>query len=360
MEGRHSGVEEYTLKIIDAMTKVAPRHSYHLFANSYKQAPLPQFAANVVVHRLRYPNKIFNLVQLLSSRPRWDRLVGADVFFVPNSRLTPLSPVMPLVTTVHDLSFERFPEFLDTRRRVWHRLMRPRLLLKNSDAIIAVSEHTKQDIIDLYGIDPAKITTVYSGISAPAENTRPARIYEVRKKLGLPDKYVLYFGALEPRKNIPCIIQAFEAIADRIPQDLVIAGESGWKTKLLNRAINDSSRKDRIKLIGFVNESDKAALYAAADFFVYPSFYEGFGFPPLEALAGGTPVITSFNSALPEVVGEWANLIDPYNPSQLAAVMLELAHENKRVPAQVQKTVRDKYSWDETARQTIKVIEGIS
>lgn len=368
MEGRHSGVEEYTTQIIRAMARVAPRHTYHLFYNSAREVTLPKFASNVVEHAFRYPNKFFNTAQWLTGYPRWDRLVHPergrrkmDVFFVPNPRLMPLSAPTPLVVVAHDLSFERFPEFLNLRRRAWHAMMRPRLLMQNADHVIAVSEHTKHDLMSLYDMKPDTISVIHSGIAQENKTARSVlAIQRMRQQYHLPERFVLYVGRLEPRKNIPGIIRAYSAVANRVPHHLVIAGEAGWREQGITDAIEESRFRERIHLIGFVAQSDKPALYAAADLFVYPSFYEGFGFPPLESLVAGTPVVTSFNSALPEVVGKWATLIDPYNTAQIAAVIQELLTQPERVPPLVQQEIRQTYSWDTAARQTIKVLESVA
>lgn len=361
MEGRHSGVEEYTIQIIDALSRVAASHTYHLFYNSSRQIVLPKFRENVVVHSFRYPNKLFNTSQLLFSRPRWDAMlpVKPDVVFVPNPRLAPLSYGVPLVTTVHDLAFERFPEFLTARRRMWHAAIRPRLLMQNSDAIIAVSQHTKEDVVRMYGISEEKINVVYSGISHSFDSVTPLDVQRLKHSLNLPEKYVLFIGTREPRKNIRGVIEAYNAIAHNVPHHLVIAGEQGWKTDDLTVTIATSAYADRIHAIGFVDEPDKAALYAAADLFVYPSFYEGFGFPPLEAMLTGTPAIVSFNSSLPEVVGQWATMIDPYNTPQLASVLQEMLTVPTRVPQAHRNAIRGQYSWDRAAKQTVEILEAV-
>ena len=156
------------------------------------------------------------------------------------------------------------------------------------------------------------------------------------------------------------MIDAYTAIAHTVPHHLVIAGERGWKTAQLAKSIASSAYADRIHSMGFVDEAEKSALYAAADLFVYPSFYEGFGFPPLEAMIAGTPAVVSFNSSLPEVVGEWATMIDPYNTPQLASVLQEMLLTPTRVPESVRAAIREKYSWEKAAQQTVKVLENVA
>jgi glycosyltransferase involved in cell wall biosynthesis len=358
MEGRHSGVEEYTTQIIRRMVQAAPQHHFRLFYNAAKRITLPSFPDTVSVHGLRYPNKLFNLAQFTLGQPTWDRFVPADCYFVPNFRLVPLRAGVPLVTCVHDLSFERWPEFFSWRRRLWHRLMRPRALLHRSDRIIAVSEATRADIVELYAIPADKISVVYSGVRVPGEAPDEKAAAAVRQTYRLPEKFVLHLATLEPRKNVDSLIRAFDAIADSVPHDLVVAGARGWLSGALDRAYEGARHKDRIHFPGFIAEEDKMTLYAAADLFVYPSLYEGFGFPPLEALSAGTPVITSYNSSLPEVVGEWAVLINPYDVGELALTMKELLQDPPEVAAEDQARLRQKYSWERAAQETLAIIES--
>lgn len=359
MEGRRTGVEEYTIRIITAMRQTAPQHAYRLFYNAATSVALPPPLASFEQIGLRYPNKFFNASQALLNWPKWDRLVAADCFFVPSFRLVPVSVSMPVVTTVHDLSFERFPEFFSRKRRLWHTAMRPRQLMANSDQLIAVSATTAHDLESLYGVAPSKIAVIHSGLTPLDVSARNSITY-VRGHYRLPPHYLLFFGTLEPRKNIVSIIQAFSAVAARIPHDLVIAGSPGWLMRALEAAIAASKARERIHLIGFVEEIDKWSLYAGADLFVYPSFYEGFGFPPLEALVSGTPVVTSNNSSLPEIVGKWATLVDPYNVGELAHVILELLQQPVRVSPDVQHAIQQEYSWVRAATATLRVIESVT
>ncbi|OGY42262.1 MAG: hypothetical protein A3G57_01090 [Candidatus Andersenbacteria bacterium RIFCSPLOWO2_12_FULL_45_8] len=255
MEGRHSGVEEYAIKIIRAMMKQAPNNEWVLFYNSWRNIMLPDFGSAVKVVAFCYPNKIFNLWQYVINQPRWDKMIQRKiglkpaVIFVPNARLIPLVDT-PYVVTAHDLSYEMFPEFYSWRRRLWHKLMRPRQLLKSAVQVIAVSQATKDDLVRLYDIKPEKVTVVYSGIGNGAEKSFSEKMASQIEKLidrrsginnnldGLPDRFILYLGTLEPRKNIVSIIEAFTAIAPDVPHHLVIAGESGWLGGNIKRAVS--------------------------------------------------------------------------------------------------------------------------
>lgn len=375
MEEQFSGVGQYALQLTRAMLQVAPEHEYHGFYNSWSPISLPSLGEHIQLHMFRYPNKFFNLSQWAVAWPKWDRLLPQmDVFFVPSLRLVPLSQGVPMVSVVHDLSFEHFPELFNSRRRVWHSMMRPKRLAENSDAIIAVSEHTKQDVVNLYGVAEKRVQVVYSGVattgpvslSPPPGARRKPSVQRAggpqlaTRLVGLPEKFILYLGTLEPRKNVDSLVRAFDAIADSVEQDLVIAGGAGWSTGELEKAIREATHNKRIHLLGFVKEEDKSALYEAADVFVYPSLYEGFGFPPLEALMAGTPVITSFNSALPEVVGEYVTLIDPYDTAELALVLKELLHDLPVVSEETKAAISQKYSWERAAKETLGVLTAVA
>lgn len=357
MDDRYSGVQEYALNITKSMLALPSDHEFVLFYNSAREVSLPTFEGNVEYVGHRYPNKLFNAAQWISGMPRWDWLLpDVDCVFVPGLRLVPLSGEIPLVTTVHDLSFEQFPELLTWWRKRWHSMMRPYDLLSRSSCLIAVSEHTASDIGRLYGISSDKVNVIYSGVPGEWVVSEEAK-KQARERYNLPESFVLFLGTLEPRKNVASIVRAFSAIAEDVDQDLVLAGGSGWLSDELDDAIAESDVSDRIVLPGFIDEKDKAAVYALADLFVYPSLYEGFGFPPLESLLSGTPVITSHNSSLPEVVGQWATMIDPYNVSELAVVMKELLHDLPVVSSMVSEEIHRRFSWRRAAEQTLSLLE---
>jgi glycosyltransferase involved in cell wall biosynthesis len=357
LEGRRGGVAQYAATLIEHVLRVAPHHKYRLFYNTWHRTPeLPRFSGALEVWPFRYPNKLFNMSQWAAGAPRWDQLVPADCFFVPSFRLLPLSPTVPLVTTVHDLSFVHFPEFFSWRRRLWHRMMRPEQLLTRSTHLIAVSQATARDMQQVYGIAAGSITTIYSGVEKPTPVTTGEQ-QRVRQRYNLPAAFILSVGTLEPRKNNVSIIRAFEALAGRYAHDLVIVGGRGWLTHELERAWKTSPVASRIHLLGFIDAADKEALYAQAAVFVYTSFFEGFGFPPLEALLAGTPVIVSNNSSLPEVVGEYAILVNPYDVAELVLALRQELDTPRRIGAIEQEAIAEKYTWARTAQQTVAVLE---
>lgn len=372
-EGRRTGVEEYTRKTLSWLFESYPGESFVLFFNSWKKG-LPELDwalryPNVTLKAFHIPNKLLNLALWYFRFPHLDKLLGGvDVYFVPNLNFVAVSQKTKLVVTAHDLSFEYFPEAFSFKQRFWHYLINFRSLVKRADAIIAVSESTKHDLISVYGIHPRKITTVYSGVDTefrPLSRNNPY-LLEVQKKYTLPYRFVLSLGTFEPRKNTVATVKGFEAFCKVYPnlsQDvhLVLAGAYGWKSEELRQAVIHSPMRDRIHVIGFVAHADKPALYNLASVFVYPSLYEGFGFPPLEALACGTPVITSDVASLPEVVGNSAILIDPYRPDDIMEALVSI-FENPQFKETLSKEgvlQAQKFQWLTTAKKTQEVFQKI-
>lgn len=319
LEAQRTGVARYTEHLLKELF-AADRNEYTLYSNAFGR-PQPSdfqpYPRNVRAHFTRYPNRLLNLSTFLTGHPTIEGMVpDTDVVYLPN--LNFVATKKPLVVTVHDLSFLRYPSFFSAKQRLWHAMVRPERLLKGAAAVVAVSEHTKADITELLGIDAEKIHVVSPGLSL---DTLPmgADAAAVLARFRLERPFFLYVGSLEPRKNVDAIVKAFEAMPDGV--DLVLAGGAGWLNARTLDAIRRSPAADRIRRIGYVSDTEKAALYAAAVAFVYPSLYEGFGMPPLEAMACGTPVITSFSSSLGEVAGNAALLVDPHDISALADAM---------------------------------------
>lgn len=363
-EGKRTGVEEYALNLLHRLFRQYPEHTFKLFANFRHGSAeiLNELGAypNVTVFRFRHSNKLLNLSFKFGHRPAIDKMIGGcEVFFYPNIIFGATSKTCPTVTTFHDLSFEYHPEFLSFKKKIWHALVNPRDRARRSSLILAVSQSTKADLVDKYGVPPGIVRVVPSGINLPAANLGEQALL-VKRKYRLPDKFILFFGTKEPRKNVIGVIAAFEKSYQngKIKMPLVIAGSSGWLEKGWRQAIARSSVTQMIQRVGFVEQSDKLALFSLADLLVFPSFYEGFGFPPLEAMSVGTPVITSSISSLPEVVGDAALLVNPYNIEEIATAIEQLQTDAdlrstfiKRGWQRVQR-----FSWDQAARETMQVL----
>lgn len=360
-EGRQSGVQEYVRHLLWALEERKGDDSLEVFVSGWQVGLHEELPPGLTLSVWQWPNKVLTSSQWLLSWPKWDSLIEADVFLAPNLQLLPLKSTTPLVAVAHDLSFEQFPEFLTARRRLWHRMVGPQRFFKRANRIVAVSEHTKSDLEEWYGLDQEKIDVVYPGVAGPSWEPSEGEVAAMRSRYGLPERYVLYLGAMEPRKNIEGVVRAFEEIAGRHPHGLVLAGELGWREDQIEAAVRQSQVHDRIYRLGVVSESDKWLLYAGADVFVYPSFYEGFGFPPLEALWCGTPVIVSVSSSLPEVVGDWAVMVNPEAHGQLALALEEIfAAGRKRIDRSVRDMIKKRYNWGQAAEQIWRILRNLS
>ncbi|MDO8509978.1 MAG: glycosyltransferase family 1 protein [bacterium] len=326
MHRTKTGVGEYTQALLDAIFLIDKTNQYYLYYNSQKNITnnLPKWDQdNVHTISSHYPNKLFNIFIALTGFPKLDRLITKithaklDAFYSPNLNFTALTKEIPFFLTIHDLAFHHFQESYTIKQNLWHKLLKPRKQCERAKIIFTPSKNTKLDLIHTFQLPPEKILTIYPGLSPIFLLHLDLDIKKtiVQKKYGLPNHFILYLGTIEPRKNIDGLITAFEKIFSQLPfpHYLIIAGTKGWKNEKIYQRANQSPCRDHIKFIGYIEAEEKPALYALADLFIYPSFYEGFGFPVLEAMAMGTPVITSQRSSLPEITKNCARLIDPNN-----------------------------------------------
>ncbi|MFH2136026.1 MAG: glycosyltransferase family 1 protein [Patescibacteria group bacterium] len=361
-----SGVGEYTYQILDALFRIDQKNNYFLFYNSWKgvgdflPAEWKKFE-NVHFCGFHWPNKLLNFCFKFLGWPKIDKMVfpegKIDLFFIPNLNFISLSRSVRKIITVHDLSFERFPKFFSWKRRLWHWFVNPRKLIRSADKIIAVSENTARDLAELYDVSRDKMKIIYSGVNS---GSGVSDVEAVKKKYNLPENFILFLGTLEPRKNIGGLIRAFEILKteNRGDHKLVIVGPQGWLYKKILARAEESPVRDDIKFINYIAPEEKFVFYKLAKLFVYPSFYEGFGFPPLEAARVGTPVIVSTNSSLPEVMGVAALMVDPSNPAEMAKVMEQcLSDENLRVTLiEKGKAQAEKFNWQKCAEEVLTVL----
>src|SRR3989338_247190 len=366
-----SGIEEYAENLLAHMLPLDKRIKFKLFfssfgekLNNYDFLSLP----NVEVKKFRLHNSCIFYSSRFLNFPKIDKLLGGvDVFFSPHFFISALSPGVKRVTTFHDLSFEYFPQFFTRQQRFWHNFgMNPSWQAKFSDCIIAVSESTKNDLAKYYSIDPMKIEVVYSGISPTIQKPSRERLELFRRQAGLPEKFILFLGKLEPRKNVAGLIKAFNLLksSDDPPagglndMHLVIVGSRGWLCEDIFKETDKSPYRSQIIFKDYISDEARPCYYGLASVFVYPSFFEGFGFPPLEAMACGTPVVASNNSSLPEVVGDAGFLIDPYNVSDIASAIKSLLDDRNLRGNLIQKGLArsQQFSWQKCAEKTLEVL----
>jgi len=317
---------------------------------------------NVELIKYKLPNRLLFASSKFLNIPKVDKLLGVNIFFSPHFFLVSLSPRCKRVTTFHDLSYLHFPEFLSWRGIFWHNFeMKPSWQSHFSDRIIAVSESTKSDLVEKYSVDPSKIRVIYSGVS-PAIN-KPLRkdLDLFRQQQNLPKKFILSLAKLEPRKNVVGLIKAFNLLKRNSGFDdlnLVVVGSRGWLFRDIFQEAAESPYKNQIIFKDYVKDEDKSLYYSLASVFIYPSFFEGFGFPPLEAMTCGTPVIVSNNSSLPEVVQDAGILVDPHNISDIAMSMREILSDDglrRKLVAKGVKRSRE-LTWQKCAQETLECL----
>jgi glycosyltransferase involved in cell wall biosynthesis len=271
---------------------------------------------------------------------------------------TPLAAACPTVVTVHDLSFLRFPDAFRRPNRAYLSAL-TRLSARRATRVIVGAESTRRDVIELCGVQPARVVTVPYGVTDAFAPAARAEVEEFRRRKGLPDQFILFLGTLEPRKNIGRLIEAYAALRERIasPPALVIAGGKGWFYENLFSQVSRLGLGADVLFTGYVPGEELVWWYRSALMFVFPSLFEGFGLPVLEALACGTPTITSNLSSLPEVAGNAALLVDPYDTEGLVRAMVSLLNEPE-LRAELSKAgVRqaEQFPWSRTARETAAV-----
>ena len=369
--GNRTGVEEYTVELLEHLFATDRENEYVLFWNAWKLPSCPfgwdRRFPNVRLVSFRIPNKLLNFCFWYFRFPHLDRLIGrVDVFFMPNLNFGAFSRSVRVVLTAHDLSFDRYAETFSWKRRLWHLFVNFRRLALRADRIIAVSQSTRDDVLSVPGVSPKTVRVVESGVSERFRvmDRNDPILPAVKHRYALPYRFILFVGTIEPRKNLLSLARAFDALVETgeaLNYDLVIAGTHGWKYQDILKNIDDLPSRSRIHFTGFVRDEDKPALYNLASIFVFPSFYEGFGFPSLEAAACGVPVIASHTSSFPETVGAGALLIDPLRLDDLFRALRELLRDAplRDKLSQRGRVCAASFRWKETAQRTLKVFREV-
>ncbi|HXW01627.1 MAG TPA: glycosyltransferase family 1 protein, partial [Anaerolineae bacterium] len=317
---KHAGLGRYAGEVARALAQHKSKLSLSLFYNQEGQAALPDYLSHIPYRTVNIPNKPWRMAVLLSQMIHWpmDKIFGAsDIFHASNHLLAHFKRART-VYTLHDLIFLRYPEYHLPYNRWYLTLTMPRYL-RAADVIVTPSLWTKRDALHYYGLPESKIKVIYE---APAPtfqpDTDPARLAQIRQKYHLPEKFILHVGTIEPRKNLSRLLEAFQPLlADWPDLKLVLIGKKGWLDQPFLQRLQELGLEEVVIFPGYVDEADLPACYQLATVFVFPSLYEGFGLGPLEAMACGTPVVSSNSSSLPEVVGEAGLLIDPTDTAGL-------------------------------------------
>jgi glycosyltransferase involved in cell wall biosynthesis len=346
---RRTGTENYARRLIEALLAASAKNHFRLY---FRDAPPVGAFPGAERRVIPFPRLWTHLrlsVELLA-RPR------PDVLFVP-AHVLPLAHPLPTVVTVHDLGYRYYPGAHPARQRLYLDWS-TRFSARAATRVLADSAATQRDLAHFYGVPPEKITVVYPGRDETLAWVDPA---PVRARYGLASDYLLHVGTLQPRKNLSRLMEAAASLRPRWPGlQLVLAGQPGWQSGPIRAQARAHS--DWVRLLDYVPDDDLPGLYSGARVFVFPSLYEGFGFPVLEAMACGTPVVCANTSSLPEVAGEAALLVDPEDTPGLAAAIgrvLQDAALRKSLAAQGLEQVR-KFSWERAAQETLAVLDQAS
>lgn len=360
-----AGIGRYTRELICALARLDHTTPYTLLIRGRVDFAdgLADFPPNFRVRRIPIANVQFLRLWRLGVPLPVDWLAGqATVYYSPDFILPPVWRGRTLLT-VHDLSFIRSPETADARLRAYLNKAVPASVAR-ADHVLADSAATARDVVDLLGADPAKVSVLYAGVSPRFRRIEdPTTLAAVRARYKLDGPFILGLGTLEPRKNLPRLIEAFARLRHQgLPHTLALAGGRGWMYDPIFTQVEKLGLQSVVRFLGFVADDDLPALYSLADAFAFPSLYEGFGLPPLEALACGTPTVVSTTSSLPEVVGEAALLVSPTDVEALAAALYRLVSDTglRAALREAGPTQARRFSWDEAGRGLKRVLETLS
>lgn len=357
---QRAGVGRYTHRLVQHLGEHAGRDEIALFCFDFKGSGTPFDAGALPLRRIRCcPGRAAQLAWKTLGWPPFDMFAGGfDAYHFPNFFVPPLRRGRPVVT-VHDMSFLRYPQFTESKNL---RFLTAHIgkTVDRAAAIITDSRFSGDEICELMNTARSRVFPIYPGIDDGFRSPGDDAVNSVLARHGIRRPYLLTVGTLEPRKNVPFLIELFERLTG-FDGGLVIAGMAGWKFDPVLERIGSSKRADRIRYLSYVADEDLPALYAGADLFVLTSFYEGFGFPPLEAMACGTPVVSSCGGSLREVLGHAALLVDGFaDDLWIEALRRALGDSTLRselVARGRQRAAR--YTWSETARKTWEVYRAV-
>ncbi len=363
---RKTGIATYIDNLCRALLEFQGEHSFTLWGPDITQDPFPdihnkQFLGNGLLTRA-------TLEELWKYTPFSKISNTYDCYHLPFPAFpAPCSSKKTCtVSTIYDLAFAYFPESI-TEAISYRYLSRTiPLQAEHSDAVITISQSAKEDIVNILGIPAERVVVSYPGcdITAPTDDELHRKDHPAVLELKLPDRYLLCLGTWEPRKNLPTLFRAIKLLHKRLVKEnifLCMSGMKGWKYNDAESLIEELGIGDRINVLGYVKREWLPLLYARAEIFVYPSMYEGFGMPVVEAMACGTPVITTNVSSLPEAGGDAALLVDPKSVDELASAINKLLDSQNLRDGMIHRGFQHsaKFSWEQSAREHMAIYEKL-
>ncbi|MGC9610833.1 MAG: glycosyltransferase family 1 protein [Minisyncoccia bacterium] len=362
-----TGVPEYVRLLVENLIREAPQEDFIFFANSFgrrlEKTDLLQKQRRDWIN-FGIPNRIFDLTSRFLNAPKIDSLVKADVFLSPHFNILALKNPVKRALIIHDISFAHFPEFFPARKRFWHWQQNWQKQIRTAGQIIVNTEYTRQDVIRTLGISGEKVERIRPGIN-PFYRKIPANdagLLKFKNEKSLNRPFILSVGTLEPRKNIIATIQAFNYLKQSPSSrdfELIIAGSYGWLYEDILKEIGRSPYRDGIRIWGRATNEEARYLYNLASVFSFPSFFEGIGFPPLEAQICGLPVVASNRSSLPEVLRDSALLVDPWRVSELALAIEAIVKEPKLKENLIEKGFENaaRFNWASAAKEVVAILK---
>lgn len=350
---QRAGIGRYTRALVHHLAPLLSDHELRLFYLDFKRRGARLAVPGAIERPVRWcPGALIQQAWKRLNWPPVHYLAGkADVYHFPNFICPPLRRGRAVVT-IHDMSFARFPEFTETGNLCY---LRARMgeTVKRADAIVTISRFSAREISRLLDVEPARVFPIYPGISPDFQPPPPDTVNRHLASLGIKKPYLLTVGTLEPRKNLPLLVDTFDGL-DAFKGQLVIAGAPGWKTGPILRHMQEARRARDIRYIRYVPDAALPSLYAGAELFLLTSHYEGFGFPPVEAMACGSAVVSSTGGSLGEVLDGGARLVDATEPDAwIAAIASLLADPDARhALARRGREHAGRYRWDRCAAQT--------
>lgn len=363
---QQGGNETYIRGLIRALAEVDGQNRYTLYlanadaATEWRDDFCLRFP-NFNVRLLPPPTPLVKVPLILTYELRRRPV---DVLHVQYTS-PPFCPA-PVVATIHDLAFEHMPETF-TRRGSFQLKLTVRRTARRAARIATVSEYSRQDILRTYKLPPEKVAVTYNGVESHfiTQNESPSEAEDIRRRFGVGGDFLLAVGSLQPRKNLVRLIRAYSRLRNEngdFTAQLVIVGRKLWLADEIFAEVKKQRWAEDVILTGYVEDQDLPKLYRAATAFVYPSLFEGFGLPPLEAMACGTPVVTSNVSSLPEVTGKAALLIDPKNESELASALLRITGDQSLRAKLREQGIEQarKFTWRAAAEKTLQLYREAS
>ncbi len=355
-----SGAGKYIFQLILNLSKIDFENEYFVFTNSLKTFSKIK-NPNFNFQEINFSSRVKRIWWEQNSLPKLVKKFQLDLLHSPHYTFPLKKLSCKKVVTIHDLTFFLFPELHLKSKRIFFQKF-TEFATKKADKILTVSENTKKDLVKFFPPSASKTVSISLGISEHFGKGSKDSNFLIEK--GLSENYLLFVGTIEPRKNVETLLLAYKSLVKqkKISEKLVLVGQFGWKFEKVKSLLEDSLLTKNVKHFGFVSETDLVKFYQNAKAVVYPSIYEGFGFPPLEAIACGIPILSGRNSAIQENVQDFALLLELKKKDELENGILEILENEKwkQISEGAAEKIKNDFNWQKTAEKTLKVYQSVT